>query len=295
MKRTDCVIFTAAMLLVLSGYRTVATAASPLQTTATDSKVAGVAGTGAGATLQPTRLPVTDNRPRTADPAPRQQHAAIVSAISEPVRVLVRTVADGKDAAQVAVFLAGGVQNALAATRYSVVHDGPAEIVVNLGLTCGPVTVQTGTGYTSACDASLVRSSDLVDFVAQARTDVVASNRFDVTEASGQGTEDALKRLAGKMNDKVSPWLADTCEKIGGKLEILVVTISNARYVDTRSDYPTHFVQRLRGLGGVFDCNILASDTLNGTLQARVVYDKTQFPDGFVNRLYKLPDLNLRR
>jgi len=209
---------------------------------------------------------------------------------------MVRTVADGKDAAQVAVLLVGGVQSALAAPRYSVVNDGLSEIVANLGITCEPATAQTGAGYKGGCDVSVVRSPDLVDFVAQARTDVVARDRFEVTETSGNGTEDALRRLADKMNGKVSPWLADTCEKIGGKLEILVVTLSNARYVDTtRSDYPTHFVQRLRGLGGVFDCKILAADAAKGTLQARVVYDKTRFPDGFVNRLYKLPDLNLRR
>jgi len=289
------VIFSAAMMLVLSGYRSVATAASPLQPTATDGKVSGVAASGAGAALQPTRLPVTNNDPRPADPTPRQQHAMIVSAIPEPVRVLVRTVADGKDAAQVAILLADGVRGALAKTRYSPAEDGPAEIVVNLGLTCRPTTEQTGAGYTSECDASLVRSPDLVDFVAQARTDVVASNRFDVTETSGQGTENTLKNLAGKMNSKVSLWLTDTCEIIGGSLEVLVVTLSNARYVDTRSDYPTHFVQRLRGLGGVFDCKLLASDPRNGTLQARIVYDKTAFSDGFVNRLYKLPDLNLHR
>ncbi|MDD4018237.1 MAG: hypothetical protein PHV28_09860 [Kiritimatiellae bacterium] len=284
MKRTEGVLFTAAILLVFSGYGTAATAASPLQAVETGGKVSGVAGTGAA-----------DARLRPAAPA-RQQHAAVVSAMPEPVRVMVRTVADGKDAAQVAVLLVGGVQRALAAPRYSVVNDGPAEIVANLGVTCGPAAAQTGAGYKGACDVSVVRSSDLVDFVAQARTDVVARDRFEVTETSGNGPEDTLKSLVGKMNGKVSPWLADTCEKIGGKLEILVVTLSNARYVDTRrSDYPTHFSRRLRGLGGVFDCKILASDAAKGTLQARVVYDKTRFPDGFVNRLYKLPDLNLRR
>jgi len=284
MKRTESVILTAAMVLVFPGYRTLAAAASPLQTAATGGKVSGVAGTGAA-----------DARLSPAAPA-RQQHAAVVSVMPEPVRVMVRTVADGKDAAQVAVLLAGGVQSALAATRYSVVIDGPAEIAANLGITCEPVTAQTGAGYKSGCDVSVVRSSDLVDFVAQARTDVVARGRFEVTETSDHGAEDALKSVAGKMDGKVSPWLADTCEKIGGKLEILVVTLSNARYVDTRrSDYPTHFVRRLRGLGGVFDCKILASDAAKGTMQARVVYDKTRFPDGFVNRLYKLPDLNLRR
>jgi len=243
-----------------------------------------VAGTGAA-----------DARLRPAAPT-RQQHAAVVSVMPEPARVMVRTVADGKDAAQVAALLVGGVQSALAAPRYSVVNDGPAEIVANLGITCGQAAEQTGAGYKGACDVSVVRSPDLVDFVAQARTDVVARDRFEVTETSGTGSEDALQSMSGKMNGKVSPWLADTCEKIGGKLEILVVTLSNARYVDTRrSDYPTHFARRLRGLGGVFDCKILASDAAKGTLQARVVYDKTQFPEGFVNRLYKLPDLNLRR
>lgn len=285
MKRTEGVIFTAAILLVFPGYRTMAAAASPLQTAATVGKVSGVADTGAA-----------DTRLRSAVPTLRQQHAAVVSVIPEPVRVMVRTVADGKDAAQVAVLLAGGVQGALAAPRYSVVNDGAAEIVANLGITCEPVTAQTGAGYKCGCDVSVVQSSDLVDFVAQAKTDVVVRGRFEVTEASGNGAEDALKRVADKMNGKVSPWLADTCEKIGGKLQILLVTLSNARYVDTtRSDYPAHFVQRLRGLGGVFDCKILAADAAKGTLQARVVYDKTRFPDGFVNRLYKLPDLNLRR
>jgi len=284
MKRTEGVIFTATMLLVFPGYRTMAAAASQLQTASTVGKVSGVADTGAA-----------DARLRPAAPTRQQQHAAVVSVMPEPVRVMVRSVADGNDAAQVAVLLARGVQSALAAPRYSVVNDGPAEIVANLGITCEPVTAQTRAGYKGGCDVSVVRSSDLVDFVAQARTDVVARDRFEVTEPSGNGAEDALKRFADKMNGKVSPWLADTCEKIGGKLEILVVTLSNARYVDTRSDYPTHFVQRLRGLGGVFDCRILASDSAKGTLQARVVYDKTRFPDGFVNRLYKLPDLNLRR
>ena len=295
MNKVTYVTFAGTLALALTGCRTVDTTASGYQTTAA-SGTPVVSSPGVVATPQPVQVPGVGARPAAVDLRPAQTQTATASAVLEQVRVLVRPVAGGQDATQLATLLGNGVQGALAAAGYRVVFDGPSELVANLGVTCEPLNARgTRVVYKGDVDAAVTRSPELNAMTRQVMTDMVARNRFDVTGSPGRGAGDALKSMADKLSAVASPWLADACLKVGGKLEVCIVTIANGWFLSPHSDYPSRFVQRVRAMGGVYDCTILSTDNVNKTLQARVVYDRDRFPDGLINRLYTIDELNIHR
>jgi len=281
--------------MFLAGCRSVDVSASGYQTT-TAGGLPMTASPGVSATQQPVQVPGVGARPTAVDLRPAQTQTATASAVLEQVRVRVRPVASGPDAMQVATLLGNGVQGALAAANYKVVYDGSAEIYADLGVTCEPLNARgTRIVYKGDVDVAVTRSPDFNAITRQYMQDIVARNRFDVQGTPGRGTGDALKSVSDKMTSAMSPWLADACVKVGGKTEICIVTISNAWFLSPHSEYPTLFVSRVRSIGGVYDCTILSTDNVNRTLQARVVYDRDRFPDGLINRLYSIPELNIHR
>jgi hypothetical protein len=290
------VLMMAVGALVLAGCRTIDTGASGYQTTVTAGGVPVTASPGTGTTQQPVQGKGVGARPDAVNLAPANTQIATASAVLEQVRVLVQATAEGRDATQVATLLGAGVQGALAAAGYRVVYDGASEIVAHLDVTCAPLNARgTRAVYKGDVDAAVTRSPELNQLTQQKMQDLVARNRFDVTGAPGRGKGDALKSVADKMGATVSPWLADACLKVGGKMEVCIVTVANAWFLSHHSEYPTRFVREVRRLPGVYDCTILATDNVNRTLQARVVYDKDRFPDGLMNRLYTIPELNIHR
>jgi hypothetical protein len=295
MKKQMYFVLTGALALSLTGCRSVDTRASGYQTQ-TASGVPVTASPGVIATQQPVQISGVGARPPAVDLRPAQTQIATASAVLEQLRVLVRLHASGQEDTQVATLLGSGVQGALSAARYRVVYDGAAEINADLGVTCAPLNARgTRVVYKGDVDVTVTRSQDSNTVTRQVMTNIVARNRFDVQGAPGRGSSDALKSVADKMSAVVSPWLADACVKVGGKMEVCIVTISNAWFLSPHSDYPTLFVKRVRELGGVYDCTILATDNVNKSLQARIVYDRDRFPDGLINRLYTISDLNIHR
>jgi len=281
--------------LALAGCRTVDTKASGYQTT-TEAGVAVTAPPAAAVTQQPVQVKGVGARPDAVDLRPEQTQTATASAVLEQVRVLVRQSAQGADAEQVANLLGNGVQGAMASAGYRVVYDGRAEIFADLGVTCAPLNARgTRVVYKGDADVAVTRAPELNAMSGQQMRDMVARNRFDVTGSPGRGKGDALKSVADKMGAAITPWMADACLKVGGKLEVCIVTIANAWFLSPHSDYPTRFVQRVRAMPGVYDCTILATDNVNKTMQARIVYDRDRFPDGIMNRLYTVPELNIHR
>lgn len=285
------------LAFVLTGCRTVDTSASGYQTTTTSGHVPVTASSGQVVVQQPVQVSGVGVRSPTVNVRSSQTQMATASAVLEQVRVWIRPTAAEPEATRVATLLSNGLQGALAKAGYRVVYDKPFEIVADLEVANCKLLNARGTRvvYKGDVDVAVTRSSDLNVITKQVMRDVVARNRFDVTGAPGRGPDDALKSVADKMSAVVSPWLANACVKVGGKMEVCIVTIANAWFLSPHSDYPTKFVQRVRALGGVYDCTVLATDNVNKTMQARVVYDKDRFPDGLINRLYTIPELNIHR
>lgn len=295
MKKSMLGMFGVFAALAFVGCRTIDTRASGYQT-ATEAGVAVTAPAATVATQQPVQVEGVGARPAAVNLRPAQTQTATASAVLEQVRVLVRQASRGGDAEQVAVLLGNGVQGALAAAGYRVVFDGHADIIADLGVTSEPLNARgTRVVYKGDADVAVTRAPELNVMSGQQMKDMVARNRFDVTGSLGRGRGEALKSVADKLSATVSPWLADACLKVGGKLEVCIVTIANGWFLSPHSDYPTRFVQRVRAMPGVYDCTILATDNVNKTMQARIVYDRDQFPDGVMNRLYTMPELNIHR
>ncbi len=295
MKKIITFLSFTAGLLVLTACRTVDTKASGYQTVTAQGQPV-VASPGTMQTQQPGLVKAVGARPDAVNLRPQVTQMATASSVLEQIRVLVRPSASGESATQTATYLGSGVQGALAKAGYRVVYAGPAEIIADLTVNCAPLNARgTRVVYKGDVDVAVTRSPEYNAIVGQYMKDVIARNRFDVTGAPGRGEGDARKSVADKMSAEVSPWLADACLKVGGKMEICIVTIANAWFLSPHSEYPTQFVRRVRELGGVYDCTILSTDNVNKTIQVRIVYDKDRFLDGLINRLYTIKELNIHR
>lgn len=254
--------------------------------------------------VAPTPAPVTP-APAPVAPAPVVNAAkgseaaqiARASAVLEKMRVAIAPVeeADAADA-ELSRLLVAGVQGGLAAADYRVVAGGDSEIRVGIDVS-SKLANQLGTRqvFKGDADVAVMRTPYFNAITQQQLVDVDARRRFDLKGEPAKA-EDAMKALADKMAAVVAPWVAESCLKVGGKsTEICVVTIDNAWFLDSHADYPTMFVKVVKALPGVYDCTILLTDNVNRKIQARVVYDKDRYPDGLINRLYTIKELNISR
>lgn len=295
MRKSISFVLPALMVLTFAGCRSINLQNSGYQTTA-----GGVAVTSSGGSVQMQQagnVAGVGARPSTLNQPPAKGEIATASGVLEKVRVLIRTQGlGGADGDQTAVLLRNSTEGALAAANYKVVADGPSEIIVDMEVNCAPLNARgSRVVYKGDADVSVTRAPDFNRLTGQTMRDMVARNRFDVAGSPGRDRSDALKSVADKMSSVVAPWLADACLKVGGNCEICIVTISNAWFLGPHSDYPTKFVKVVSGMGGVYSCTILATDNVNKSLQARIVYDKDRFPDGVMNRLYTIWELNIHR
>lgn len=287
--------FLSVIALTFTGCRSVNLKESGYETT-----VGGGSVTSSGGSVQmqqPVRVNGVGARPATVNQPPAKGQIATASSVLEKVRVLVRAKGKGDaDAEQVAVLLSNGVEGSLAAANYKIVTDGASEITANMEVNASKLNARgSRVVYKGEADATVTRSPELNKFTGRTMKDLVARNRFDVSGSPGRGKGEALKSVADKLSSVISPWLAQSCLKVGGNCEICVVTISNAWFLSPHSDYPSKFVKIVNGLDGVYGCTILTTDNVNKSLKARIVYDKNRFPDGVINRLYTIEELNIHR
>lgn len=224
--------------------------------------------------------------------------ARIANWSERPLRVLV-TLNDGLHADKASTFkrlLQTNVEGALAKSGYRVVYDRPAEILVYGTLRARKVNSRgTRVAWNGEADMEITRAPEVNAITGQTMRDVVAKQRFDAKSGDARSDADAQKALADRLTQSLADFARTGVRKVAGKMQRCTLTVANAWLPYDDSGYPTLFTQRVSSMPGVLSCRIVATDNAVRTMTAEIMFDAEAYPDGFVNRLYQVPDLNIVR
>ena len=232
-------------------------------------------------------------------------HPYVEGATLRPLRVLVSI--DGgrdekSDAYAFSQRIQSSVEGALAGRGYRVVYGHPAEVLVS---TCGQVMCQklnhrgSRVVYKADADVQVTREA-LVNTVKgdanrQTMKDVIARQRFDAKGRESRDDIDGIKSVADAVGPQLSEWVAQSVTRIAGTLERCEFTIRNAWNYRGEEEYPSRLVATINRINGVYQCKVLSTDNVTRSVRVEVIYDKDMFPEGLVNSLYTVRELNLYR
>ena len=227
-------------------------------------------------------------------------HPYIEGATLRPLRVLVSMDGGSKKEAQAfSQRIQSNVEGALAGRGYRIVYDRPAEVLVS---TCGPVMCELrnkrGSRVVYRADADVqVTREPLVNTVKnnEVMKDVVARQRFDAQGKESRDETDGIKSVADALGPQLSEWVGQSVTRIAGTLERCEFTIRNAWNYRGEEEYPSRLVATINRIKGVYKCVVLSTDNVTRSVRIEVIYDKDMFPEGLVNSLYTVRELNLYR
>ena len=236
--------------------------------------------------------------------APATDRPYVEGVTLRPLRVLV-SVDGGKDEKAPAFQLSGSLQShlegALAGRGYRVVYDRPSEILVS---TCGTVTCQplnqrgSRVVYRGDVDMQVTREPFINKMKDEQMKDVVARRRFDMKGCESRGVPDAsdgIKSVADRAAPEISKWVAESVTRVAGALERCEFTVCNGWNYRGEEEYPSRFVRTVNAMRGVYDCRVIQTDNVRRSIRVEVLYERDMFPEGFVNSLYTIRELDLFR
>lgn len=228
------------------------------------------------------------------------QHAikGKATALAKPLRVLV-SLDDGLDPQKPSTLkrtLFTNVEGKLASSGFKVVYAKPAEILVYGSLRAQKMN-QRGSRVSWKGDVTVevTRAPEVNSVNGQTMRDVVAKKRFDVKSGDARNDDEALVKLSDRVGADVADFAGKAVNKVAKKMRLAEIVVSNAWQPQDAAGYPTLFAERVSRMDGVYSCRVVATDNVNRTMKAEVIYDSEMFPDGFVNRLYITPELNIAR
>ena len=264
---------------------------------------AAVAAVAAGCLSYPEQVVQSEYKQDAKVVAEPTAHPYVEGATLRPLRVLVSM--DGGNEGDAVAFsqrIQSNVEGALAGRGYRVVYDRPAEILVS---TCGPVMCELrnkrGSRVVYRADADVqVTREPLVNRMKgnsanQTMKDVVARQRFDAQGGESRDRTDGIKSVADALGPQLSEWVGQSVTRIAGTLERCEFTIRNAWNYRGEEEYPSRLVATINRINGVYQCKVISTDNVTRSVRVEVIYDKDMFPEGFVNSLYTVRELNLYR
>ena len=236
--------------------------------------------------------------------APVTDRPYVEGATLRPLRVLVSMDGGGDEGApafQLSGYLQSHLEGALAGRGYRVVYDRPSEVLVS---TCGPVTCQllnqrgSRVVYKGDVDLQVTREAFVNKMKGEKMKDVVARRRFDMKGRESRGRPDAsdgIKSVADEIAPELTTWAAESVTRIAGALERCEFTVCNGWNYRGEEEYPSRFVRTVNTMSGVYDCRVIQTDNIRRSIRVEVIYERDMFPEGFVNSLYTVRELDLYR
>lgn len=238
---------------------------------------------------------------RSAQPTDRPY---VEGATLRPLRVLV-SMDGGKDegspAFQLSGYLQSHLEGELAKRGYRVVYDRPSEMLIS---TCGPVTCQllnqrgSRVVFKGDVDVQVTREAFVNRMKGEQMKDVIARRRFDMKGRESRGRPDAsdgIKSVADGIAPELTKWAAESVTRVAGALERCEFTVRNGWNYRGEEEYPSRFVRTINAMKGVYDCRVISTDNVTRSIRVEVIYERDMFPEGFVNSLYTIRELDLYR
>ena len=236
--------------------------------------------------------------------APATDRPYVEGATLRPLRVLVSMDGGGNERApafQLSGYLQSHLEGELAKRGYRVVYDRPSEMLIS---TCGPVTCQllnqrgSRVVYKGDVDLQVTREAFVNKMKGERMKDVIARRRFDMKGRESRGRPDAsdgIKSVADGIAPEMTKWVAESVTRVAGALERCEFTVRNGWNYRGEEEYPSRFVRTVNAMRGVYDCRVIQTDNVQRSIRVEVIYERDMFPEGFINSLYTVRELDLYR
>ena len=101
----------------------------------------------------------------------------------------------------------------------------------------------------------------------------------------------SVARLVGLERDG----RAHEALEVAGALERCEFTVRNGWNYRGEEEYPSRFVRTVNAMRGVYDCRVIHTDNVSRSIRVEVIYERDMFPEGFINSLYTIRELDLYR
>ena len=254
--------------------------------------------------VKPYRLDEVASGPVAVKAAQPTDHPYIEGATLRPLRVLISMdggTNENAPAFQLSGYLQSHLEGELAKRGYRVVYDRPSEMLVS---SCGPVTCQllnkrgSRVVFKGDVDVQVTREAFVNKMKGETMKDVIARRRFDMKGRESRGRPDAsdgIKSVADEIAPELTKWAAESVTRVAGALERCEFTVRNGWNYRGEEEYPSRFVRTINAMRGVYDCRVTHTDNVQRSIRVEVIYERDMFPEGFVNSLYTIRELDLYR
>lgn len=110
----------------------------------------------------------------------------------------------------------------------------------------------------------------------------------------GLGEDEAMRNLTAQLSEPVSSFVLQVARPEQTGLAVLDVTVKHPRLTPFDPEYAGRFINIVRSQKGVIYCALVAHDYDNRVLTFRVAYFADSMPEGLLNRLAALTELNIK-
>lgn len=250
--------------------------------------------TGCATRPQPVVVPDPPPKPAEVTEAPRLSARQMARAL--PVAVAIAPAdAESPVDSRLAAAALPNIQRVLCGAGFDIVAADSAVAEVSGAVRCVGERVR---GERSACRGSLeltfrrlgVRNPVTGDEIAH----IVNVRRFDAKGNEAWTRDEAIVSLSDELSAQVGAWLQESCSSIAADLALCTVAVgADGAAVPLDPDYATKFALTVLGIRGVYGCEIPPASKAATKLEANILYDTRQIPEGILNRLRSIPALNL--
>ncbi|MBR0055885.1 MAG: hypothetical protein IJP66_01015 [Kiritimatiellae bacterium] len=101
------------------------------------------------------------------------------------------------------------------------------------------------------------------------------------------GLERAVASLGDRLVPDVEKWIADTVRPAGLDMAAVTVVVRRTTVFYKSKDpiYMLRFAERVAKIDGVYSCELVAGDAAARVWEFRIVYGKSKFPGGVLNKV----------
>jgi len=223
---------------------------------------------------------------KVGEPGATDTAGGVEASLSEARRLNIAV--DAKGPAPVADAVRRKVENGLAEKQFNLDAKVP-DIQVNLAVATtvfdksGNYVVLEGTA-----DASVTRAFD---------RQTVGHQTLTVRADRQLGEDVAARALGEKLGGAAAEWVTKTAASGVVDLAAVDVTVRRPWRPFSGSDvaaYAKLFTDRVSAVPGVRSCRVVSQENADRTLVFRVLYFRQEIPEGILNRIANVKDLEIR-
>ena len=212
---------------------------------------------------------------------PGQNDTELTKTDSALLTVLVDAKPEAKEAEQLAARVRTAAESALLGNGFTIADKKPD---VRMSLSVRQSTFdKSGNYYWIEGSVPSAKVSLTYD-----NNKVVSSTTFPIVRGERLlGMEKAVASLGDKLVPTVEKWTTETVKPTNFDMAAVTVVIQRHSWFYKSKDplYVNKFAEAIASMDGVYSCELISGEVASRLWEFRIVYKKTKFPGGLVNKV----------